>query len=197
MRFETKETLVPAIVQDVDTRKVLMLGYMNQEAYVRSLETGLVTFFSRSKDRLWVKGETSGNHLVLVDHKWDCDEDTILIQAKPRGPVCHTGAATCWKEGNMPSYGFLSQLEGIIDDRFTRAEEGESYVASLKKKGRAKMAQKVGEEAVEVVIEAMKDDKEKWKEEAADLLFHFLVLLRDGELGLNDVVEVLRKRHQG
>ena len=197
MKFETKDALVPAIIQDAETRKVLMLGYMNQEAYARSLETGLVTFFSRSKNRLWVKGETSGNHLDLVDHKWDCDEDAILIQAKPRGPVCHKGSDTCWQEKNLPAYGFLSTLEVIIDDRFTSSKKGESYVASLKNKGRAKIAQKVGEEAVEVVIEAMKNDKEKWKEEAADLLFHFLVLLRDGAIALDDVVMVLRKRHQG
>lgn len=195
--------LVPAIVQDAITKNVLMLGYMNQEAYSRTIETGKVTFYSRTKNRLWTKGEESGNFLNLIDIKLDCDNDTLLVKVDPVGPTCHKGTDTCWGEENAPSFGFLTELEKIIDNRKAQAEgivnlpEGSrpSYVSSLFKEGINKIAQKVGEEAVEVVIEAMDDNDTLFKEESADLLFHYLILLREKGFDLKDIVKVLQGRH--
>jgi phosphoribosyl-AMP cyclohydrolase / phosphoribosyl-ATP pyrophosphohydrolase len=188
-----KHELIPAVIQDFKTKKVLMLGYMNQEAFQKTLETELVTFFSRSKNRLWTKGETSGNHLKLVETKVDCDNDTILIYAEPLGPVCHTGSDTCWNEKNISS-DFLNELQYIIRERKLNPK-GNSYTTKLFNSEISKIAQKVGEEATETVIEAMKKDKEKLKEESADLLYHLLVLLEASDTSLDEVVEVLKKRH--
>ncbi|MEM1318730.1 MAG: bifunctional phosphoribosyl-AMP cyclohydrolase/phosphoribosyl-ATP diphosphatase HisIE [Bacteroidota bacterium] len=192
--FDKGQGLLPAIVQDADTRMVLMLGYMNKEALQKSLEIGQVTFFSRSKNRLWTKGESSGNFLDLVNIAADCDGDTLLVRARPRGPVCHTGSDTCFDEAN-DSADFLKHLEGIIQTRRGAAAD-QSYTASLFKKGMNKIAQKVGEEAVELVIEAKDDSKELFLGEAADLLFHFLVLLCAKGYRLEEVLAVLRQRHQ-
>jgi len=191
---KNKDGLVPAIVQDASTKNVLMLGYMNEEAYKKTIDTKLVTFFSRSKNRLWTKGEESGNTLKLVDIKSDCDNDTLLVFAHPTGPTCHTGTDTCWGEDNIPSYGFLSNLESTIHQRKTQANSEESYVASLFKKGINTIAQKVGEEAVEVVIEAKDNNDDLFLNESADLLFHYLVLLQQKGFQLEDVVKVLQDR---
>lgn len=191
---KNKDGLVPAIVQDASTKNVLMLGYMNEEAYKKTIDTKLVTFFSRSKNRLWTKGEESGNTLNLVDIKSDCDNDTLLVYAHPTGPTCHTGTDTCWGEDNTPSYGFLSSLEFTIHQRKTQANSEESYVASLFKKGINTIAQKVGEEAVEVVIEAKDNNDDLFLNESADLLFHYLVLLQQKGFQLEDVVKVLQDR---
>lgn len=191
------DQLVPAVVQDSLTSKVLMLGFMNEEALSKTLETGQVTFFSRSKSRLWTKGETSGNFLQLKEIRIDCDNDTLLVSALPLGPVCHTGTPTCF-DGEKPQetadLAFLSQLEEIIKDRQSASPDS-SYTAKLFKKGTAAIAQKVGEEAVEVVIEALQDDKDSLIEESADLLFHFFVLLRDRGQDFSDVVAVLKERN--
>jgi phosphoribosyl-ATP pyrophosphohydrolase/phosphoribosyl-AMP cyclohydrolase len=194
----TKNTdgLIPAIIQDSETKNVLMLGYMNEESLQKTIETQKVTFFSRSKQRLWTKGEESGNFLNLVDIKNDCDGDTLLIQAKPVGPTCHTGADTCWQEENKENYGFLSNLENTIKVRRENADSEKSYVASLFEKGINKIAQKVGEEAVEVVIEAKDDNDDLFLSESADLLFHYLILLQAKGFQLNDVVDVLKKRQK-
>jgi phosphoribosyl-AMP cyclohydrolase / phosphoribosyl-ATP pyrophosphohydrolase len=184
--------LVPAIVQDAHTQCVLMLGFMNEAALNTTRETGKVTFYSRSKQRLWTKGETSGHFLVLQSISLDCDADTLLVKALPQGPACHTGADTCFNENN-PGFS-LSQLEAIIKDRHEQPNE-KSYTASLFQKGINTMAQKVGEEAVELVIEAKDDNREKFLGEAADLMFHYLVLLRAKGIELNDVLQVLRQRH--
>lgn len=186
--------LVPAIVQDANTKTVLMLGYMNQEAYNKTVDTKLVTFYSRSKNRLWTKGEESGNTLDLVDIKIDCDNDTLLVYVNPNGPTCHTGTDTCWKEDNEPNFGFISELESTIHQRKTEANSEKSYVASLFKKGINTIAQKVGEEAVEVVIEAKDDNDELFLNESADLLFHYLILLQQKGFQLKDVVKVLEDR---
>lgn len=186
------DSLIPVIVQDADTNIALMLGFMNEEALEKTLDTKLVTFFSRSKQRLWTKGETSKNYLHLVDIKTDCDNDTILIKAKPDGPVCHTGADTCFNEKNADD-NFLIELEKIIEDRRQNPSE-QSHTSRLFKKGINKIAQKVGEEAVELVIEAKDNDAVKFKDEAADLLFHYLVLLKAKGFNLNDVIEVLKER---
>jgi phosphoribosyl-AMP cyclohydrolase / phosphoribosyl-ATP pyrophosphohydrolase len=186
--------LVPAIVQDYETQKVLMLGFMNQEALQKTEETGLVTFFSRSKQRLWTKGEESGNHLKVRQILLDCDKDTLLIKANPLGPVCHTGADTCWSEKNHKE-DFLSYLEHIIELR-RNSDDQTSYVRSLFNKGINKIAQKVGEEAVELIIEAKDVNQELFLNEAADLLFHYIVLLQAKNYSLADVVKVLEKRHQ-
>ena len=188
--------LVPAIIQDAQTKNVLMLGYMNQEAVDKTLKTGKVTFFSRSKNRLWTKGEESGNFLKLVDIKNDCDNDSLLIQVNPLGPTCHTGTDTCWKEENIPSYGFLSKLEQVIEDRRTNADTSSSYVAKLFSKGINKVAQKVGEEAVEVVIEAKDNNDNLFLNESADLLFHYLMLLQAKGYRLNDIVNTLKEREK-
>ncbi len=185
--------LIPAVIQDYKTHKVLMLGYMNQEAIDKTMSTGKVTFYSRSKNRLWTKGEESGNYLELKTIAADCDNDTLLIKALPAGPVCHTGADTCWSERNH-SEDFLFYLEDIINLRKTSNDE-KSYVRSLFSKGINKIAQKVGEEAVEMVIEAKDSDEEKFLNEGADLLFHYLVLLNSKGNTLQDVIEVLQKRH--
>jgi phosphoribosyl-ATP pyrophosphohydrolase/phosphoribosyl-AMP cyclohydrolase len=185
--------LVPAIVQDFDTEKVLMLGFMNEAALQKTEELGRVTFFSRSKQRLWTKGEESGNFLELKTLAVDCDNDTLLIKAHPRGPVCHTGADTCWMEKNH-SNNFLTYLEDIIELR-KKASTEESYVARLFSKGINKVAQKVGEEAVEMVIEAKDDNEELFLNEAADLLFHYLLLLNAKGYKLNNVVDILKGRH--
>jgi phosphoribosyl-ATP pyrophosphohydrolase/phosphoribosyl-AMP cyclohydrolase len=188
--------LFPAIIQDSETKNVLMLGYMNKEAYQKTVETGKVTFYSRSKQRLWTKGEESGNFLNLVDIKNDCDEDSLLIQAKPVGPTCHTGADTCWQTPNDSSYGFISKLEETIKTRRENADSEKSYVASLFKLGINKIAQKVGEEAIEVVIEAKDDNDDLFLSESADLLFHYLILLQAKGFQLNDVVNILKGRQK-
>lgn len=189
------EGLIPAIIQDVETKTVLMLGYMNAEALEKTKTTKKVTFFSRSKQRLWIKGEESGNFLILVNIKNDCDNDTLLIKVKPVGPTCHKGADTCWKETNIQDLGFLSQLETVIKDRKENASEDTSYVASLFNKGINKIAQKVGEEAVEVVIEAKDYNDNLFLNESADLLFHYLILLQAKGFLLNDVVNILKQRN--
>ena len=186
--------LVPAIVQDIHTSKVLMLVFMNEAALQKTKETGHVTFFSRSKQRLWTKGEESGNFLKLKQMLLDCDLDTLLIKAEPVGPTCHTGADTCWSEKNH-SDNFLLYLQDIIDLRRKGADEG-SYVHSLFKKGINKIAQKVGEEAVELVIEAKDSNRDLFLNEAADLLFHFIILLRAKDCSLQDVMHILEERHQ-
>jgi phosphoribosyl-ATP pyrophosphohydrolase/phosphoribosyl-AMP cyclohydrolase len=185
--------LVPCIVQDFDTKKVLMLGFMNDEAVKKTEEIGKVTFYSRSKKRLWTKGEESGNFLMLKEMLVDCDDDTILIKAEPLGPVCHTGADTCFSEKNHAE-DFLQYLEHIIDLRKNALPE-ESYVARLLATGINKVAQKVGEEAVELVIEAKDDNKELFLNEAADLMFHYLLLLNAKGYKLRHVIEILQKRH--
>ena len=188
--------LIPAIIQDSETKSVLMLGYMNAESYQKTLDTQKVTFFSRSKQRLWTKGEESGNFLNLVDIKNDCDNDTLLIQVKPDGPTCHTGSDTCWQDTNNQEYGFISKLEETIKSRRENADSQKSYVASLFEKGINKIAQKVGEEAVEVVIEAKDNNDDLFLDESADLLFHYLILLQAKGFQLNDVVNVLKGRHK-
>lgn len=192
--FDKGNGLVPAVVQDVNTRKVLMLGYMNREAYKHTLNSRKVTFWSRSRNERWTKGDTSGNYLELISMHLDCDQDALLVKAIPTGPVCHKGWDTCWNETNE-GIGFLNQLEDIVDDRLKRDPE-ESYTARLASKGIHKVAQKVGEEGVEVVIEALRDDKERLCEESADLIFHLIVTLRMKGLSLKDVSAVLEKRHQ-
>lgn len=196
INIKSAHGLIPAIIQDSETKNVLMLGYMNEESLQKTIETQKVTFFSRSKQRLWTKGEESGNFLNLVDIKNDCDGDTLLIQAKPVGPTCHTGADTCWQEENKENFGFLSNLENTIKIRRENADSEKSYVASLFEKGINKIAQKVGEEAVEVVIEAKDDNDDLFLSESADLLFHYLILLQAKGFQLNDVVDVLKKRQK-
>ena len=186
--------LVPAIVQDDITGKVLMLGFMNEAALEKTQELNKVTFFSRSKNRLWTKGEESGNFLLLKSISSDCDEDSLLIMVNPVGPVCHTGADTCWGEKNSNS-NFLFQLEKIIADRKNNPSE-KSYTSSLFEKGINKIAQKVGEEAVELVIEAKDNDADLFKNEAADLLFHYLILLQSKGNSLSEIQDILSNRHQ-
>jgi phosphoribosyl-AMP cyclohydrolase / phosphoribosyl-ATP pyrophosphohydrolase len=186
--------LVPAIIQDEHTGKVLMLGFMNEAAVTKTQELKKVTFFSRSKNRLWTKGEESGNYLLLKNMQIDCDKDTLLIKAIPQGPTCHTGADTCWNEVNT-SDNFLKELDQIIADRKNNPSE-KSYTSSLFKTGINKMAQKVGEEAVELVIEAKDDNKDLFLGEAADLLFHYMILLQAKGFALDDVIDVLKSRHK-
>ena len=188
------DKLVPAIVQDAETLKVLMLGFMNAEAFEKTQNDGKVTFYSRSRQTLWTKGETSGNFLELKEISLDCDNDTVLIKAIPSGAVCHTGADTCFEEENE-SENFLSALEKIILDRKNNPHEN-SYTSELFTKGINKIAQKVGEEAIELVIEAKDDDKELFVNEAADLLYHFLVLLAAKNVSLQEATDVLKKRHK-
>lgn len=185
--------LVPAIVQDFKTQKVLMLGFMNEEAFLKSEETGKVTFFSRSKKRLWTKGEESGNFLMLKQVMVDCDNDTLLIKAELKGPVCHTGADTCWSERNHQD-DFLYYLEDIIDLR-KKSQDDKSYVRQLFQQGLNKIAQKVGEEAVELVIESKDSNEKLFLNEAADLMFHYLVLLNAKGYNLRNVVDILQSRH--
>ena len=187
--------LVPAIVQDSDTLRVLMLGFMNADAIEETTAAGRVTFYSRTRQTLWTKGESSGNFLELVSIVEDCDSDTLLIKAKPHGPICHKGTDTCFGEMNTAEDHFLSDLESVITDRRSNPSDG-SYVSKLFAKGLNKIAQKVGEEAVETVIAAKDDDPESFKNEAADLLFHYLVLLNAKEVELGEIVEVLRERHK-
>ena len=193
--FKKGNGLVPAIIQDAKTLKVLMLGYLNKEAYEKTIQLGKVTFYSRSKQRLWTKGEESGNFLHVKDISLDCDKDTLLIKAEPVGPVCHKGTDTCWEEENKAGkIDFLMQLQQVITERKKNMSEA-SYTASLFKKGINKIAQKVGEEAVELVIEAKDDNEELFMGEAADLLFHYLVLLSAKDYSLEQVVALLEKRH--
>lgn len=192
MDFDKGKGLMPAIVQDHRTLQVLMLGFMNEEAYELTKKNGKVTFFSRTKNRLWTKGESSGHHLTVTSIKLDCDGDTLLIQATPAGPTCHTGSTSCFQEET--DKGFIYALEETITQRIEEDEEG-SYTNTLYKRGIAKVAQKVGEEAVELVIEAMKEDEESFKDEAADLLYHFLILLKAKGHSLTDIESRLKSRH--
>jgi phosphoribosyl-ATP pyrophosphohydrolase/phosphoribosyl-AMP cyclohydrolase len=206
--FEKMDGLVPAIIQDADTRQVLMLGFMNQEAYQKTLDTGHITFWSRTRNCLWTKGETSGHFLNLVDMKVDCDNDTLLVRVHPVGPTCHTGTDTCWSEENVQQGSitsgqsvelqtnllFLSELQSFIDKRKQEMPE-ESYTTSLFSKGINKIAQKVGEEALETVIEATNGTNDHLVYEASDLLYHLLVMLTEKGLRIEDVVAELQKRH--
>ena len=187
------DNLVPAIIQDAFTKTVLMLGFMNEAAVEKTKELQKVTFFSRSKNRLWTKGEESGNFLLLKEIKVDCDNDTLLISATPVGPVCHTGTDTCWGEKNR-HHNFLQELEAIISDRKNNPSD-KSYTSSLFAKGINKIAQKVGEEAIEIVIEAKDNNDDLFLNEGADLLFHYLILLQAKGFKLQDVIEVLKSRH--
>jgi phosphoribosyl-AMP cyclohydrolase / phosphoribosyl-ATP pyrophosphohydrolase len=191
--FNKLNGLIPAIIQDAISGTVLMLGFMNEEAYQKTVSEGKVTFFSRSKNRLWTKGETSGNELIVDSILSDCDNDTLLIRVKATGPVCHTGDLTCF--GDTYTNGFVHHLGEVISQRIDENIEG-SYTNSLYKRGTAKIAQKVGEEAVELVIEAMKNDDELFKGEAADLLYHLLILLKNRNMTLNDIEAVLQERHK-
>lgn len=193
---KNNDGLIPAIIQDATTKTVLMLGYMNEEAYNKTLETNKVTFFSRSKNRLWTKGEESGNFLNLVEIKNDCDNDTLLVKVNPNGPTCHSGSDTCWQEANNQEYGFISKLEKIIQERKENATSDKSYVASLFEKGINKIAQKVGEEAIEVVIEAKDDNDNLFLDESADLLFHYLILLQAKGFKIQDVINILELREK-
>jgi phosphoribosyl-ATP pyrophosphohydrolase/phosphoribosyl-AMP cyclohydrolase len=189
------EGLIPAIIQDAVTKTVLMLGYMNEEALSKTLDTKKVTFYSRSKQRLWMKGEESGHVLNLVDINNDCDNDTLLIKVNPQGPTCHKGSDTCWNEDNSQDFGFLTELENVIENRKNDTSNKESYVASLFADGINKIAQKVGEEAIETVIEAKDNNDDLFLNESADLLFHYLILLQAKGFKLNDIAEVLKSRH--
>lgn len=193
--FEKQGGLVPAIVQDADTRVVLMLGYMNQEAYEKTLATGRVTFYSRSRKTLWTKGETSGNYLNLVSIQADCDADTLLVKAHPQGPTCHTGTDTCWGEVNEGGVlSFLTELQDFIEKRHDEMPDG-SYTTSLFRDGTNRMAQKVGEEALEMVIEAVSGNNERLIYESSDMMYHLIVLLTSKGLRIEDVVKELRSRH--
>lgn len=193
--FEKSDGLIPAIVQDAKTAKVLMLGYMNKEALVKTEKEKRVTFYSRSKERLWTKGETSGNFLEVVSIKEDCDNDTLLIQANPAGTVCHKGSDTCFNESNFSNSLFLEHLEKTIQDRKVNPS-AKSYTSSLLASGINKVAQKVGEEAVELVIEAKDNNKDLFIAEAADLLYHYIVLLTAKDITLADIIKELEERHK-
>jgi phosphoribosyl-ATP pyrophosphohydrolase/phosphoribosyl-AMP cyclohydrolase len=192
--FNKMNGLIPAIIQDDKTQKVLMLGFMNEEAYDKTLKTGKVTFWSRTKNALWTKGETSGNYLNVVSIKADCDNDTLLIKVNPDGPVCHTGTDTCWGEENDNPMAFLSELQRFIEKRHEEMPEG-SYTTSLFQSGVGRMAQKVGEEAVESVIEAMAGNDERLIYEASDMIYHLMVLLTSKGLKIEDLAIELQKRH--
>ncbi len=192
---KNKNGLLPAIIQDFRTNKVLMLAYMNEMAFKKTLDSLKVTFYSRSRQKLWTKGEESGNFLLLVDIKLDCDKDTFLIKVNPEGPTCHTGADTCWNEKNESPYGFLNQLENIISQRKENINDENSYVSSLFRSGVNKISQKVGEEAVELIIEAKDNNENLFLNEGADLLFHYLILLQEKGFRLNDIVKILKERH--
>ena len=192
---KTNNKLIPAIIQDDETKSVLMLGYMNKDSIDKTKKTKKVTFYSRSKKRLWTKGEESGNYLNFISMKIDCDNDTLLIKAKPYGPTCHEGFDTCWKENNYISYGFLSDLEKVIEDRYNDINNKKSYISSLFKEGINKIAQKVGEEAVETIIEVKNNKKERFLNESADLLFHLLILLKAKGVKFDDVISVLKSRN--
>ena len=196
INFSKCNGLVPAIIQDASTKKVLMLGYMNEEAYEKTVESGLVTFWSRSRNCLWTKGETSGNLLHVVDIKIDCDEDTLLIQTTPDGPTCHKGTGTCWGEENTPNpLTFLSELNDFIEKRYQEMPEG-SYTTSLFRDGLNRMAQKVGEEALELVIEATNGSNERMIYEGSDMLYHLIVLLTSKGLRIEDMAAELMNRHK-
>jgi phosphoribosyl-ATP pyrophosphohydrolase/phosphoribosyl-AMP cyclohydrolase len=195
MDFTKLNGLVPAVIQDHVTQKVLMVGFMNEEALQKTKDTGHVTFFSRSKNRLWTKGEESGNHLRLKEIIEDCDNDTLLIKAHPTGPVCHTGNDTCFNERNTIDVSFLVYLQELIDERMRDMPEG-SYTTKLFNKGLNKIAQKVGEEAVELVIEAKDQNDELFLNEAADLMYHTLVLLTAKGFHIKDVINILEDRHK-
>lgn len=190
-----KSELIPAIIQDNVTKKVLMLGYMNHDALNRTIKTKKVTFFSRSRNSIWIKGETSGNFLDLVDISLDCDKDALLVKVIPQGPVCHEGSDTCWSEHNKSSYGFLSILENIINER-KLSKSNKSYVSKLFSGDQNRIIQKVGEEAIELLIESKDNNKEKFVEESADLLFHFLILLNKKNIELDEIVNELRLRNK-
>jgi phosphoribosyl-ATP pyrophosphohydrolase/phosphoribosyl-AMP cyclohydrolase len=193
LNFNKGNGLVPAVIQDNNTLQVLMVGYMNEEAFNKTLDEGKVTFFSRSKNRLWTKGETSGNFLVVKEIKTDCDNDALLIKVNPVGPVCHTGEKSCF--GEETSKGFIYELEQVINQRIDDDVQ-DSYTNRLFKKGINKVAQKVGEEAVELVIEAKDDNPELFKNEAADLLYHLLILFKTKKLTFSDIEEILKSRHK-
>ncbi len=196
INFKKGNGLVPAIVQDANTRRVLMLGYMNEEALRQTISSGLVTFYSRSREKLWTKGETSGNYLQLVEVLPDCDGDTLLIKAVPTGPVCHTGNDTCFAETNREFPSFLHQLEGIIEQRLREKPAG-SYTVELAAGGAPKIGRKVMEEATEVLLAALQEGRQRLIEESADLLYHLLVLLNTQGISLRQVEEELRRRHGG
>jgi phosphoribosyl-ATP pyrophosphohydrolase/phosphoribosyl-AMP cyclohydrolase len=191
--FEKGNGLVPVVIQDNNTLKVLMVGYMNQESFLKTTEEKLVTFYSRSKNRLWTKGETSGNFLNVVDIKTDCDNDSVLIKVNPQGPVCHNGTYSCFDEGSAK--GFMYSLEQAINQRIDNDVQ-DSYTNKLFRKGVNRVAQKVGEEAVELIIEAKDNNIDSFKNEAADLMYHFLILLKTKEIKLTDIEEVLQSRHK-
>ena len=193
--WDKGEGLVPAIVQNRDNGQILMLAYMDRAALAQTISSKKVTFFSRSKNRLWTKGETSGNWLDFIKGEMDCDADTLLIQARPQGPSCHTGSVTCFNDQTPSNSGFLDQLGALIADRHKTMPEG-SYTTSLFAEGKARIAQKVGEEGVELALARMKDDSAEMANEAADLLFHMMVLLEDAGLSLGDVISVLQTRHK-
>lgn len=195
LNFDKGNGLVVAVIQDADTNKVLMTGFMDRKAYEKTTAENIVTFFSRSKQRLWTKGETSGNFLHVKEILADCDQDALLIKVTPDGPTCHTGADTCWNESNTGKAAFLDHLKNVIRERKLNPSE-KSYTSSLFAKGVNKVAQKVGEEAVELVIEAMDSNDALFKGEAADLLFHFLVLLEQKNIDLDEVLAVLKERHK-
>ena len=196
LNFEKAGGLIPAVIQDAVTEKVLMAGFMNREAYQKTVDTKLATFYSRTRNRLWTKGEESGNYLDVVDILVDCDYDTLLVKVNPRGPVCHTGAETCFNETNRHTgIHFLEYLQEIINNRRKEMPEG-SYTTRLFESGINKIAQKLGEEAVELIIEAKDQNDELFLNEAADLMYHFMVLLTAREYGLKDVAEVLSARHK-
>lgn len=195
LNFEKLNGLIPAIIQDACTGKVLMLGFMNEEAYDKTVETGKVTFYSRTRRTLWTKGETSGHYLHVVSMKADCDNDTLLVKVHPDGPVCHTGADTCWNESNTPNpLAFLSTLQDFIEKRREEMPEG-SYTTSLFKDGINRMAQKVGEEALETVIEAVNGSNERLIYEASDMFYHLIVMLTEKGIRIERIAEELQKRH--
>ena len=194
LNYKRGNGLIPAIVQDAKTNVVLMLAYMNDESLKVTKKTGKVTFYSRSRNRLWTKGETSGNYLLMKEIIPDCDSDTLLIKAEPQGPACHTGSDTCFNEENKAAGSFLYQLENIITDRKINPSK-KSYTSSLFRKGLRKIAQKVGEEATEVVIDAIDEQNDTLKEEIADLIYHLFVLMAEKDLSLNEIESVLVRRH--
>lgn len=196
LSWEKMDGLLPCIVQNASSGKVLMQGYMNQEALSKTLDSGHVTFFSRSKQRLWTKGESSGHVLNLVDISADCDQDSLLALVHPQGPTCHLGTESCWAHSKDPAFTFVANLEALLAQR-KNADPESSYTAKLYSKGIKRIAQKVGEEGVETALAATVKDLEELKNESADLLYHLIVLLQASDLSLNDVIEVLKQRHQG
>jgi phosphoribosyl-ATP pyrophosphohydrolase/phosphoribosyl-AMP cyclohydrolase len=196
LNFDKLGGILPAIIQDAQTNEVLMLGFMNQEAYEKTLSDGKVTFFSRTKDRLWTKGEESGNYMDVVEILEDCDADTLLIRANPQGPACHTGMRTCFGETVQDDLSFLQNLQALLQSRKEELPEN-SYTSKLFRGGPRKIAKKVGEEAAELIIEAMDSDDELFLNEAADLLFHMCILLVDRGYRLQDIAKILADRHQG